>query len=101
MADKFNPAEHDLKESLIALNRVSKTVKGGRIAKLSGGVAVVRVGAATEVEMKERKLRIPQRQFMGESEAIVAAFCPTIFALSAPFINIVFLSFRLRLPRRL
>ena len=29
-----------------------------RLAKLSGDVAVVRVGAATEVEMKERKLRI-------------------------------------------
>ena len=29
-----------------------------RLAKLSGGVAVVTVGAATEVEMKERKLRI-------------------------------------------
>ena len=29
-----------------------------RLAKLSGGVAVVRVGAATEVEMKEKKLRI-------------------------------------------
>ena len=29
-----------------------------RLAKLSGGVAVVRVGAATEVEMKERKLLI-------------------------------------------
>ena len=29
-----------------------------RLAKLAGGVAVVQVGAATEVEMKERKLRI-------------------------------------------
>lgn len=29
-----------------------------RIAKLSGGVAVIEVGAATEVELKERKLRI-------------------------------------------
>ena len=29
-----------------------------RLAKLSGGVAVIRVGAATEVEMKEKKLRI-------------------------------------------
>ena len=29
-----------------------------RLAKLSGGVAVVKVGAATEVEMKEKKLRI-------------------------------------------
>ena len=29
-----------------------------RLAKLSGGVAVIHVGAATEVEMKEQKLRI-------------------------------------------
>ncbi len=29
-----------------------------RLAKLAGGVAVIKVGAATEVEMKERKLRI-------------------------------------------
>ncbi len=29
-----------------------------RLAKLSGGVAVLRVGAATETEMKEKKLRI-------------------------------------------
>ena len=29
-----------------------------RLAKLAGGVAVIRVGAATEVEMKEKKLRI-------------------------------------------
>ena len=29
-----------------------------RLAKLAGGVAVIQVGAATEVEMKEKKLRI-------------------------------------------
>ena len=29
-----------------------------RVAKLSGGVAVIRVGAATEVEMKEKKARV-------------------------------------------
>ncbi|MFA5021135.1 MAG: chaperonin GroEL [Patescibacteria group bacterium] len=29
-----------------------------RLAKLSGGVAVIKVGAATEMEMKEKKLRI-------------------------------------------
>ena len=29
-----------------------------RLAKLAGGVAVIKVGAATEVEMKEQKLRI-------------------------------------------
>jgi len=29
-----------------------------RLAKISGGVAIIKVGAATEVEMKEKKLRI-------------------------------------------
>ncbi|MBQ5599098.1 MAG: chaperonin GroEL, partial [Lachnospiraceae bacterium] len=29
-----------------------------RLAKLAGGVAVIQVGAATEIEMKEKKLRI-------------------------------------------
>ncbi len=29
-----------------------------RLAKLAGGVAVIKVGAATEMEMKEKKLRI-------------------------------------------
>ena len=29
-----------------------------RLAKLSGGVAVIKVGAATETELKEMKLRI-------------------------------------------
>ena len=31
-----------------------------RLAKLSGGVAVIKVGAATEVEMKDKKLRIEE-----------------------------------------
>merc|ERR1711976_509809 len=29
-----------------------------RVAKLSGGVAVIKVGAATEIEMKEKKARV-------------------------------------------
>jgi chaperonin GroEL len=29
-----------------------------RLAKLSGGVAIIKVGAATEIEMKERKARV-------------------------------------------
>ncbi|MBU5909837.1 chaperonin GroEL, partial [Vibrio cholerae O1] len=29
-----------------------------RLAKLAGGVAVIKVGAASETELKERKLRI-------------------------------------------
>ena len=35
MANKINAAELDLKEQLVALNRVSKTVKGGRIARFA------------------------------------------------------------------
>lgn len=35
-----------------------KEIMSQRVAKLSGGVAVIRVGAASEVELKERKLRI-------------------------------------------
>src|SRR3546814_15015133 len=33
-----------------------------RLAKLSGGVAVIKVGAATEVEMKEKKARVEDAQ---------------------------------------
>src|SRR5699024_2667738 len=29
-----------------------------RVAKLAGGVAVIKVGAATEIEMKEKKARV-------------------------------------------
>ena len=40
MARNYNPAEHDLKEQLVALNRVSKTVKGGRIARFAAIMVV-------------------------------------------------------------
>ena len=46
-----------------------------RLAKLSGGVAVIKVGAATEVEMKEKKLRIEDARTAAKAaveEGIVA-----------------------------
>ena len=57
MANKINPAELDLKEQLVALNRVSKTVKGGRIARFAALMVVgdgnghvgVGLGKAAEV----------------------------------------------------
>nr|QUE29442.1 GroEL [Erythrotrichia longistipitata] len=39
-------------------NNYTKENLQQRLAKLAGGVAVIKVGAATEVEMKDRKLRL-------------------------------------------
>jgi small subunit ribosomal protein S5 len=63
MATKINPAELDLKEQLVALNRVSKTVKGGRVARFAAIMVVgdenghvgVGLGKAAEVPEAIRK----------------------------------------------
>ena len=63
MAYTRNPAEQEFKEQLIALNRVSKTVKGGRIARFAAIMAVgdgkgrigVGLGKAAEVPEAIRK----------------------------------------------
>ena len=61
-----------------------------RLAKLSGGVAVIKVGAATETELKERKLRIEDALNATKAaveEGIVAgggvALCNAIPAVAA------------------
>ena len=63
MAQRINPAELDLREQLVALNRVSKTVKGGRIARFAALMVVgdgaghvgVGLGKAAEVPEAIRK----------------------------------------------
>ncbi len=40
MAEKFNASGVELEENLVALNRVSKTVKGGRIARFAAIMVV-------------------------------------------------------------
>ena len=59
-----NPA--DIKDRVAQIRNALETTTSSydreklqeRLAKLAGGVAVIKVGAATEVEMKEKKLRI-------------------------------------------
>jgi len=59
--DKIAIAErvNQIKASLeVTTSEFDKEKLLERLAKLAGGVAVIKVGAATEVEMKEKKLRI-------------------------------------------
>ena len=53
--NRVNQIKHQISETTSEFDK-EKLME--RLAKLSGGVAVVKVGAATEVEMKEKKLRI-------------------------------------------
>ena len=55
IADRCQAIKHQAEETKSDYDR-EKLME--RLAKLSGGVAVIKVGAATEVEMKEKKLRI-------------------------------------------
>ena len=55
IADRVNQIKAALK---VATSEFDKEKLNERLAKLAGGVAVIKVGAATEVEMKEKKLRI-------------------------------------------
>ena len=55
IAQRVNQIKNQLAETT---SEYDKDKLQERLAKLAGGVAVIEVGAATEVEMKERKLRI-------------------------------------------
>lgn len=55
IADRIKQIRSEIE---ISTSEFDKEKLQERLAKLSGGVAVIKVGAATEVEMKEKKLRI-------------------------------------------
>lgn len=50
--------EHIREQLKVATSQFDKDKLQERLAKMSGGVAVIEVGAATEVEMKDKRLRI-------------------------------------------
>ena len=55
---QFTTVLTKLKQKSIIQKRLRPRKLQERLARLSGGVAIIRVGAATEVELKERKHRI-------------------------------------------
>mgnify|MGYP004661321443 FL=1 len=57
--DAIRDRVHEIKNAIEnTTSEFDKEKLQERLAKLSGGVGVIKVGAATEVEMKEKKLRI-------------------------------------------
>lgn len=57
--DEIQARIAQIKKELFETDSVYDTEKlAERIAKLSGGVAVIKVGAATETELEDRKLRV-------------------------------------------
>jgi len=80
IADAANKEEIDLrvaqiKKELAETDSVYDTEKlSERVAKLAGGVAVIKVGAATETELEDRKLRVEDAKnatFAAVEEGIV------------------------------
>lgn len=73
--DEIDMRIAQLKKELAETDSVYDTEKlSERIAKLSGGVAVIKVGAATEAELEDRKLRIEDAKnatFAAVEEGIV------------------------------
>ncbi len=58
-SDEIKARIHQIKAQIeTTTSEFDKEKLQERLAKLSGGVAVIKVGAATEVEMKDKKLRI-------------------------------------------
>ncbi|XP_002973702.2 ruBisCO large subunit-binding protein subunit alpha, chloroplastic isoform X2 [Selaginella moellendorffii] len=85
--DEIQARIAQLKKELAETDSVYDTEKlSERIAKLSGGVAVIKVGAATEVELEDRKLRIEDAKnatFAAIEEGIVPGGGAAMVHLSA------------------
>lgn len=85
--DEIQARIAQIKKELAETDSVYDTEKlSERIAKLSGGVAVIKVGAATETELEDRKLRIEDAKnatFAAIEEGIVPGGGAALVHLSA------------------
>ncbi|KAK4286427.1 hypothetical protein QN277_002985 [Acacia crassicarpa] len=85
--DELQARVAQLKKELAETDSVYDSQKlAERIAKLSGGVAVIKVGAATETELEDRKLRIEDAKnatFAAIEEGIVPGGGTALVHLSA------------------
>ncbi|CAL0334024.1 unnamed protein product [Lupinus luteus] len=85
--DELQARVAQLKKELAETDSVYDSEKlAERIAKLSGGVAVIKVGAATETELEDRKLRIEDAKnatFAAIEEGIVPGGGTALVHLSA------------------
>ncbi|KAG0584365.1 hypothetical protein KC19_3G205600 [Ceratodon purpureus] len=85
--DEIQARIAQIKKELMETDSVYDTEKlSERIAKLSGGVAVIKVGAATETELEDRKLRIEDAKnatFAAIEEGIVPGGGAALVHLSA------------------
>lgn len=90
--DEVQARVAQLKKELVATDSVYDSEKlSERIAKLSGGVAVIKVGAATEAELEDRKLRIEDAKnatFAAIEEGIVPGGGAAYVHLSTDVLNI-------------
>lgn len=90
--DEVQARVAQLKKELVATDSVYDSEKlSERIAKLSGGVAVIKVGAATEAELEDRKLRIEDAKnatFAAIEEGIVPGGGSAYVHLSLDVLNI-------------
>ena len=82
MAEKIRPEELDLREQLVALNRVSKTVKGGRISRFAALMVVgdgnghVGVGLGKAAEVPEAIRKGIDKQAVGQMAAVIRSKRP-------------------------
>jgi chaperonin GroEL (HSP60 family) len=85
--DEIQARIAQIKKEMAETDSVYDTEKlSERVAKLSGGVAVIKVGAATETELEDRKLRIEDAKnatFAAIEEGIVPGGGAALVHLSA------------------